>query len=224
MASPELLAAVTAAVKGETPSAPPADPPTGDPPAGDPPASDPPGAADDLIGKPPADPPAGDPPAGDPAAPAPGADGRVRGPDGKFIAAAPKAGDPPQPAVPPAAAPPAAAAPPVPPKPPADPVNDPIPPNAKPETRERIQTLVDTVKSTNAELGQVRSDFDNLMAPITESGASFEQFRESMTLLKNINSPHQHEQMQALQFLQTAVGELSARLGQVPPGTDPLAG
>ncbi len=232
MATPELLAAVTAAVKGESP---PADPPVVDPPAGDPLAGDPP-AGDPLAGDPPAaaredligTPPAGDPPVLD-------ADGRMRGPDGKFVAATPKPGEatPPSAAAPaaaPPATPPAAAAPAVPPKA-ADPVNDPVPPNAKPETRERITTLAGMVKerdtkleTVTAEAAAVREDLEALMAPITESGASIEQFRESMNLVKLLNSPHQHEQMQALQYLQGAAATLAERLGQVVPGTDPLEG
>jgi hypothetical protein len=221
MADPAMLAAVSAAVRGEDPPVV-VTPPDGEPPAGDPPVTPPAGAADDLIGLPPSDPPVGDPPVTPPVQPQADADGRIRGPDGKFAAAAPKPGDPP--VTPPVAGAPAAAVPPVPPKPPADPINDPIPPNAKPETRERIQTLVDRVKTTDTELGQVRGDFDALMAPIKDANVTFEQFTESMNVLKLVNSPHQHEQMQALQYFQGVTAALAERLGQVLPGTDPLTG
>ncbi len=212
MADPAMLAAVTAAVKGEDPPAQAA--PVADPPASEP-AADPPAAAAvaaDLIGDPP------EPAAAEPVA---DAQGRVRGPDGKFVA---KAADAPaDPAVTPPAAPVAAAAPATPPKA-ADPVNDPIPPQLKAETRERMTALVETVKAKDAEVTAARQDFDLLMAPINEAGATFDQFQEAMQLLKYINSPHQHEQMQALQYLQGAGSALAERLGQVPPGADPLAG
>jgi hypothetical protein len=212
MANPDLIAGITAVVNGETPPEP--TPPAADPPA-DEPADDTPPADEpkaDLIGTPPADEPAAegeDEPAGGPA----------RGPDGKFVAKAPKEGEPPAAAAPEAKKDEPKPAPKV-----MDPVNDPVPPNAKPETRERIQTLAGMVKERESELAQVKADFDMLYAPIQESGATAEQFQEMVTLLKYINSPHQHEQMKALQYLQGAGALLAERLGQVPPGADPLAG
>ncbi len=150
----------------------------------------------------------------------------MRGPDGKFAATTP------DPAAPAAPAPVAAAAPvaPVVPKV-LDAVNDPIPPNAKPETRERITTLANMVKeqttavqAVTAERDQARTDFDTLYTHIQSAGATVEQFRESMHLVALLNSPHQHEQMEALQYVQSLVKGLSNRLGQVPPGADPLEG
>lgn len=215
MATPELLAAVSAAVKGEDPPAgdPPADPPAGDdapadPPAGDDPPADPP-AGDDS----PADPPAGDPPA----------DGPVRDANGRFVAKKPD-GEPA--AADPAAAKPAdpkAAKPADPPKPP-DHLNDPIPDTVKAATRERITSLVESVKAVTGERDTFKQDLDALLAPITAAGASLEQFNESMNLVKLLNSPHQHEQMQALEYLQGATAALAERLGHVLPGMDPLEG
>lgn len=215
MADEAMLAAVSAAVKGEDPPAPavvdePSDPAplTDDLPTDDSPAA---AAPPSLVDDPPE-------PATDPAAPVVDAQGRVRGPDGKF---APKAADQAAPAAPPKAADqvdPAA------PPPPADPVNDPPPANAKAETRERIQTLANMVKEKDTEVAAAREDYELLMEPIRDAGATVEQFRESMNLLKLINSPHQHEQMQALQYLQGASAHLATRLGQVPAGVDPLDG
>lgn len=209
MATPEMLAAVSAAVKGESiPDAPPPDTPPADPaPAGD--------AVEDLIGTPPTE----AAPAGDTPAPVVDEAGRLRGPDGKFASTAPK---PAEPAAPAAAAPAAPAAPVTPPKA-ADPLNDPVPTNARPETRERITTLATMVRERDTELTTTRGDLELLLNPIKEAGASVEQFNESMNLLKLINSPMQHEQMQALQYLQGATATLAERLGQVPPGVDPLA-
>jgi hypothetical protein len=212
-----MLAAVTAAVRGEDPPA----PVVTDPPADDSAATDPPAASatEDLIGTPP-----GEPAAAAPAQPQLDDQGRIRGPDGKFVAATPKPADPAAPAA--AAAAPKAvdpAAPAVTPKA-ADPINDPIPATAKPETRERIQTLVDTVKATSTERDALRTDLELLTAPITEAGATLEQFQESMNLLKLINSPMQHEQAQALEYLEGAAAALAQRLGRVPAGTDPLTG
>ncbi len=219
MATPEMLAAVKAAVTGEpAPASAPVDPPADTPAAPEPaePAAAAPAPKEDLIGTPPAG--SAEPAAAEPA----------RGPDGKFVAAAaPKAGEPA--AVAPAAAPAVAAAPVAPAVPAAppkvpDPINDPIPANAKPETRERITTLVEAVKTRDTELAATRGDLELIMGPIDAAGATPEQFRESMQLLKNINSPHQHEQMQALEYLQGAAALLAERLGQVPAGVDPLSG
>lgn len=225
----ELLNAVAAAVGGETPPA--QDPPAGDPPAQDPPVSDPPaaeagktGTSADLIG----DPPAGDPEPAQGAEPEADASGRLRDPvTKKFVSKDPKPGEAPKPAE---AAKPADPAPVDPPKP-ADHLNDPVPKNAKPETAERITSLVGMVKerdekleTATAELTTTKADLDLLLAPIEGAGASLEQFNESMNLLKLINSPHQHEQMQALEYLQGAAAQLAEQLGQVPAGADPLAG
>jgi hypothetical protein len=212
MADPKLLEAVTAAVTGEAPPeevAPVEEtPPAGEtPPEGAPPVEETPPAGEV--------PPEGAPPV----APVVDANGRLHDPvTGKLL---PKAADP---AAPAAAAPPAAAAAPVaPPKPP-DHVNDPPPKGAKPETVERITFLAGKVKETTEQLETTRGDMELLLTPIREAGASVEQFQEAMDLVKLLNSPHQHEQMQALQRLQGTATELATRLGQVPPGADPLQG
>lgn len=146
------------------------------------------------------------------------AHGRVRDPaTGKFV---PKTADA-APAAPAATAAPAA---PQPPAAPPDPVNDPIPEGAKPATRERIGQLVEMVKTKDTELATTRGDLELLTSHIQDAGATVEQFQEAMQLLKFINSPHQHEQLQALQYLQGAGATLAERLGVVPPGADPLAG
>ncbi len=147
------------------------------------------------------------------------ADGRMRGPDGKFIAAEPKAGDP-------APAPAAAAAPVAPVVPPkaADPVNDPIPDTVKAATRERMTALIETVKTKDTEVAAAREDFELIMNPVREAGATPDQFRESMNLLKLINSPIAADQHQALAYLQGASKAMAERLGVVPAGVDPLDG
>lgn len=214
MATPEMLAAVTAAVRGDDAPASTEAPEAPEAPEAAPAAAAP---AEDLIGTPPA----GDTPAAPPAQPEMDSAGRIRGPDGKFVAATPKPADPAAPAPAPKAADPAAPA--AAPKPP-DHVNDPIPPTAKPETRERIQFLAEAVKTKDTEIAAARGDLELVMGPINEAGATPEQFRESMNLLKMINSPMLHEQQQALQYLQGAAAQLAERLGQVPAGTDPLTG
>ncbi len=213
---PELLAAVSTAVKADEA------PETTEAPAeaAAPEAAAAPAEKEDLIGTPPAD---DKPTDGAPA----------RGSDGKFVAkakGAEKSADAPA-DKPAATAKPAEAPKPAEPPKAADHVNDPIPDNVKASTRERITSLVDTVKATSAELETARAelettrgDFDLLAGHIRDAGASVEQFQESMNLLKMLNSPHQHEQMQALQYLQGATAALAERLGQAVPGTDPLDG
>jgi hypothetical protein len=219
---PTPLEAMTAAV--QNPSADPAPPvvdptpPVSTPEGGDPVAAPAVAAKPDIIG---ADPAAAATP---PVTPDLDADGRMRGPDGKFVAATPKPeGEGLKEGAPPAAAKPAAAAPPAASKV-VDPVNDPIPPTLKQETRERITTLVETVKAKDTEIAAVRDDFEMVMSPIRDSGASVEQFRESMNLVRLINSPNTADQQQALQYLQGAGAALAARLGVIPPGADPLQG
>lgn len=213
MATPEMIAGMTAVLDGkEPPAAPePAPAPAADdtPPA----AAAPESGKEDLLGEDPPDAPgaaaAPDVPEGEP--PAEGAPARV--PDGKFVAKDKKDAAPEEPKEPVAAEP--AAEP--------DPLNDPLP-EGKKERSERFQTLVGMVKEKDAVIEQVNGDLDLIMAPIREASATPEQFRESMNLVKLINSPNQQDQMRALQMLQSTTAALAQRLGQPVPGTDPLDG
>lgn len=210
MATPELIAGMTAVLDGKEPPAP--EPVVTDAPEGDP-APDAP--KEDLLGD---DPPAAkaDAPEGKPEGePEPAEGGPVRGPDGKFIAKDKGDGKEPEPKP---EEPKAAEAPKE-----VDPLNDPLP-DGKKERSERFQTLVGMVKEKDAELSTVTQDMEMLLGPIREANATPEQFREAMTLVKLLNSPHQHEQMQALKYLNGAGSALAERLGQPVPGADPLAG
>ncbi len=62
------------------------------------------------------------------------------------------------------------------------------------------------------------------MGPVREAGATPDQFRESMNLVRLINSPLAADQHTALEYLQGASAALANRLGVVPAGVDPLDG
>lgn len=210
MATPEMIAGMTAVLEGKEPSAAPEPTPAADdtPPA----AVAPEGGKEDLLGEDPPAPEAAAPAEGDtPPEPAEGAP--ARGADGKFVAKDKKDAAPEEPKEPVAAEP--AAEP--------DPLNDPLP-EGKKERSERFQTLVGMVKEKDAVIEQVNGDMEMLMTPIREASATPEQFRESMNLVKLINSPNQQDQMRALQMLQSTTTALAQRLGQPVPGTDPLDG
>lgn len=229
MPTAEMIAAVSAAVKGDaTPvdDAPPDDATPPDTSSAPPPDTNA-APAGDLVGTPPPDTNTAPDTVVD-------AQGRVRRPDGTFApatAATPPA-DGAAPVTPPAgaAATPPVTPPVVPPKA-LDPVNDPPPPNAKPETRERITTLANmvkerdtTIQTTTAERDQARTDFELLTTPLRNANASHEQFVEVCTLLGDINSPHPQDRMRALQYLQNEAAALAEQLGVVLPGVDPLQG
>lgn len=109
-----------------------------------------------------------------------------------------------------------------------DPVNDPIPNALKKETKERIQSLIATVKTLSAdkekEVAQLRADRDDILGMITETKATPEQYGQALSYLQMVNSGDPAQQQQALAFMQQEVVSLSKILGVVVPGVDLLAG
>jgi hypothetical protein len=213
--SPERAAAIEAAIDtssleqpAQTPAAPePKEDLLGDDP--DTPATDAPAEPEPTEPEPtePAD-----EPADETAQPASEVAGPQRGPDGKFV---PKDGDAAKEGKPaPAGLPP----------PDADVVEAPVPDGLKRSTREYVERVRGAAKEARVERDRIKEDFEVLIEPIRESGATPEQFKTAMQLLRLLNSPDPLEQTQALQQLQGAAAALAQRLGHVPPGADPLDG
>jgi hypothetical protein len=122
-----------------------------------------------------------------------------RGPDGKFVAKdkAPKTKDP---------------------------VNDPIPNELKKETRERIQTLVATVKSTVGERDKAVAQNREILGYIEETKATPQQYGDALNYLKMVNSGDPTQMEQALTVMQREVEALAKMLGKPVPGVDMLTG
>lgn len=104
-----------------------------------------------------------------------------------------------------------------------DPVNDPIPKDLKQSTRDRMQTLVTTVKEKDAALTEVQTNFDYMVGGIQATGASPEQYGETLSWLALFNSPDPAQQTKALELVESVAERLATLLGKERTVGDPLA-
>ena len=138
------------------------------------------------------------------------AEGRERNPDGTFK---PKAGEKP-PEGKPGEKPPEAKKP--------DPLNDPIPKDLKQETQERIRTLIKTTKEVTAERDKVATDFNFMVQGVQATGATPEQYGETLSWLAMFNSQDPKQQEQALELIEGVADRLATMLGKERSVNDPL--
>lgn len=143
--------------------------------------------------------------------------GRERDPaTGKFL---PKAADKPNPD---AANKPAEGVKPIEAKKP-DPINDPIPKDLKGPTQERIRSLITTTKEVTAERDRVKQDFDYMVQGVQATGASPEQYGETLSWLAMFNSNDPAQQGKALELVENVAERLATLLGKERVIGDPLA-
>jgi len=105
-----------------------------------------------------------------------------------------------------------------------DPVNDPIPDYLQPGTRKRMQTLIDLTKSKDQAIQQVTAERDDMLRYVTETGATPEQYAQTLNILRAVNSNDPAQQEVAFQALAAEAQRLGALLGKTLPGASPLAG
>lgn len=105
-----------------------------------------------------------------------------------------------------------------------DPINDPIPNALKKETKERIQSLISAVKERDVKVEKAIAERDELVAMITETRATPEQYGDALNYLKLINSGDPVLQKQALQIMQQEVAALAKIIGEPVAGVDMLEG
>lgn len=91
-----------------------------------------------------------------------------------------------------------------------DPVNDPIPETLKKETQERIKSLIGIAKEAQSHTQQR----DEIIERITDTGASPEQYANTLGFLKLYNSDNAEERRSALAVARGLVRELSIELGE----------
>jgi hypothetical protein len=133
--------------------------------------------------------------------------GAERGPDGKFKKKEVEAEEKPAKVEPPKK----------------DPVNDPIPKDLKKDTQERIRTLIDTTKTVTAERDQIKTDFDYLIKGVEATGASPEQYGETLSWLSLFNSRNPVQQEKALELVENVAERLATLLGKERTVGDPLS-
>ncbi len=105
----------------------------------------------------------------------------------------------------------------------ADPVNDPIPKDLKKDTQERIRTLIDTTKTVTAERDQIKQNFDYMVNGVQATGATPEQYGETLSWLALFNSNDPKSQEKALELVENVAERLATLLGKERTVGDPLA-
>lgn len=104
-----------------------------------------------------------------------------------------------------------------------DPVNDPIPAGLKKETSDRIRTLIDRTKDAEGRADKATQDFNYLVQGVQSTGASPEQYGETLSWLSLFNSGDPTKQAQALDIIEGVADRLATMLGKERTIVDPLA-
>jgi hypothetical protein len=105
-----------------------------------------------------------------------------------------------------------------------DPINDPIPKDLKPATSERMRALVKIAKEKEAEVAQVRGDFDTIINGIKASGSTPEQYGEAISWLSLFNSPKVEDRRAAYELVENVADRMATLLGIDRAVQDPLVG
>lgn len=103
-----------------------------------------------------------------------------------------------------------------------DPVNDPIPKDLNKGTQERIRTLIDTTKTVTAERDEIKQNFDFMVNGIQQTGATPQQYGETLSWLALFNSNDPKQQEKALELVETVAERLATLLGKERTVGDPL--
>lgn len=106
---------------------------------------------------------------------------------------------------------------------PPDAVNDPIPTDIRGKTRERMTTLISTVKDMTAERDRYLSERDELVGMIQQTRATPEQYGQALDYLRAVNSGDPAQIRQAIKTAQEELRALSAMIGEPVSGVDLLA-
>lgn len=105
-----------------------------------------------------------------------------------------------------------------------DAVNDPLPKDLKQETRERMQTLINTAKELTAERDKVRTDFGTFVGGLQAANVTPQQYGETLSWLSLFNSGVPAQQEKALELIEGIADRLATMLGKSRTVNDPLQG
>jgi hypothetical protein len=105
-----------------------------------------------------------------------------------------------------------------------DAINDPIPKDLKQETRERMQTLINTARELTTERDTVQKDFGTFVGGLQAAGVSPEQYGETLSWLGMFNSGDPQQQEKALDLIEGIADRLATMLGKERKLNDPLSG
>lgn len=105
---------------------------------------------------------------------------------------------------------------------PKDPVNDPLPPNLKEATRERMTALIGKVKEISTERDNFKGQYNEILGYINDTGATPAQYSEALSYLSMVNSGDPAQLEKALAVMQKEVSVLARVLGKPVAGVDML--
>jgi hypothetical protein len=108
-----------------------------------------------------------------------------------------------------------------------DPVNDPLPNALKKETKERMESLITTVKQLTRKHDTAMvavAERDEIVGLIQDTRATPEQYSDALSYLKMVNSGEPAMLEKALEQMQAEVAALAKMLGKPVPGVDMLSG
>lgn len=97
-----------------------------------------------------------------------------------------------------------------------DPVNDPIPEDVKGRTRDRMQSLISTVKEKDEHIALQ----DQLRESISSTGATPQEFGAMLGYMRWVHSDKPEDLKQARELLMSELRGVSLKLGEAAPGID----
>lgn len=103
-----------------------------------------------------------------------------------------------------------------------DALNDPLNKAWGPEVNQRIRTLIDRTKGAEEKAAKSEQDFNFLVNGVQQTGASPEQYGETLSWLALFNSPETSSKKQALDLVVTVAERLATQLGVDLKFGDPL--
>jgi len=104
-----------------------------------------------------------------------------------------------------------------------DAINDPIPKDLKPQTQERIRTLIKDVKEQSEIASKATEDLNVIVQGLQASGTTPEQYSEVLSFMSLFNSRDAEQQGKALEILENMADRLAALLGKERMVGDPLS-
>lgn len=105
-----------------------------------------------------------------------------------------------------------------------DALNDPIPEGLNAKTTQRIRTLIERTRSAEEKAQTAESDFNYLVQGVQSTGATPEQYGETLAWLKLFNSRDPAQQKKALDLIEDTADQLATLLGVERRSSDPLRG
>lgn len=105
-----------------------------------------------------------------------------------------------------------------------DALNDPLPEGLNAKTTQRIRTLIDRTRSAEENAQKFEQDFDYLVKGVQSTGASPEQYGQTLSWLSLFNSRDPTKQKQALDLIEDTADQLATLLGVERRSSDPLRG